>query len=303
MQVPVRPSVARALPTGKGFVSPTSDELLSALLSGPQALDRQRARFRILSAAECVPRLVMQAIDPLLLKAILGPELAERWVPLLERYYADARRASPAIFRDVGAAWRLQRRRWLPLVAAEGAGVSPAAPPADSVEPSRGPDRAAAARAPRAAGARGGRRGASPRGVYVTGVQPVGPLQVLAASAVRPVAASSPGVVVDGDQPVPLVDEADEPSEPVPLPEASLDPPSDPALARRDMPPGGSAPPRQATPKTGVHGVALLAAARRAHFDLVSVFDGCLSDGDPGLCWETFRFGGASLSRSPGRPR
>ena len=41
-----------------------------------------------------------QALDPLLLDVILGPELAREWVPRLERYYADARRESPASFLD-----------------------------------------------------------------------------------------------------------------------------------------------------------------------------------------------------------
>ena len=97
-------------------MAPTSEDLVAAVLAGDAAVERQRGRFRVVRPADCVPRLLVQAIDPLLLTAVLGRELAHAWVPLLERYYADARRRSPATFLDFDRAWDLQRRRWQPLV-------------------------------------------------------------------------------------------------------------------------------------------------------------------------------------------
>ena len=53
----------------------------------------------------------------------------------------------------------------------------------------------------------------------------------------------------------------------------------------------------------GRHGLAVLEAARRPDFDLVTVFDGCLSQVDGESHWESFRFGAASLQRGPQRRR
>ena len=56
-------------------------------------------------------------------------------------------------------------------------------------------------------------------------------------------------------------------------------------------------------PRAGRYGLAVLEAARRPDFDLVTVFDGCLSQVDGESHWESFRFGAASLQGGPQRRR
>ena len=75
--------------------------------------------FRGAVPQEHVRSLLVQAIDPLLLRAVLGQELARRWVPLLERYYTQARRRSPATFLDFDRVWADQRQRWEPIATAD----------------------------------------------------------------------------------------------------------------------------------------------------------------------------------------
>ncbi len=281
----VSSSARSGLISSAAFVAPTSDDLVAAVLAGDDAVERQRARFRVASPADCVRRLVVQAIDPLLLTAILGRDLAPGWVPLLERYYAQARRQSPATFLDFDRAWDLQRRRWQPLVDDAEAGARPAGPPADSVAPERGPDRAAAVPGAHAASGRA-RRGL--------------PSRPAAAAA-----AALPGSAEADEQAEPLVGEdlpEPEPDDelaagPDPLPVEPLE--AGPAeSAESDQAAAASRP-----PDAGRYGLAVLEAARRPDFDLISVFDGCLSEVDGEPHWESFRFGAASLQRGLVRRR
>ncbi len=176
------------------FVSPTSAQLVEAVLAGDDAVERHRAVFRAADPTPSMPRLLMQAIDPLLLRAVLGPELAADWVPPLETYYERARRVSPATFIDFDRAWDLERRRWQPVAAAD-ADARPLVPPPDSVEaPRRREGRPPPA--PGAAPSRGGRRSGSARGQPA--LRPPDP------AVRRPVAAAAAAPVVEGDVPVPL---------------------------------------------------------------------------------------------------
>lgn len=308
--MPASPTSGRAaLPAG-AFVPPTGDDLVSALLAGDDAVERHRARFRVASAAESVQRLVVQAIDPLLLTVVLGPELAARWVPPLETYYTQARRASPATFLDFDRAWDLQRQRWRPLIddaAAADDDVRRDPGPADSLEPSRGPDRAGVVPGGQAAGPRGARRGgrsAAPgerSGTPAPGARPHAPVPFAA-----------PGPDSGGGEPVPVLDASS--GEVDPLSGLALDAPVDPEAADRiepdgdpeppDLPPLGGEAAEASAPRAGRHGLAVAAAARRPEFDLVTVFDGCLSEVDAAEPhWEAFRFGAASLQGAGGRRR
>ena len=263
-------------------MAPTSEDLVAAVFAGDDAVERQRARFRVVRPADCVPRLLVQAIDPLLLTAVLGRELAHAWVPLLERYYADARRRSPATFLDFDRAWDLQRRRWQPLVDDAESDARPAGPPADSVSPERGPDRDAALPAGRAAVGRG-RRAASPASAAAEPSLPA----AAAAGAVSWPSAAGPALSELPPDP-PLDPEPDDEVDP----EVDDDsPPLPPLAAEAD------------DPRAGRYGLAVLEAARRPDFDLVTVFDGCLSQVDGESHWESFRFGAASLQRGPQRRR
>ena len=274
------------------FVAPTSEDLVAAVFAGDDAVERQRARFRVVSPADCVPRLLVQAIDPLLLTAVLGRELAHAWVPLLERYYADARRRSPATFLDFDRAWDLQRRRWQPLVDDAEADARPAGPPVDSLSPERGPDRVAALPAGRAAGARG-RRAASPASAPAEPSLPA----AAAGAAVSWPSAAGPALSELPPDP-PLEPEPDDEVEPEVDTES---PPLPPLAAEADDPRALGEGAR--VPRAGRYGLAVLEAARRPDFDLVTVFDGCLSQVDAESHWESFRFGAASLQRGPQRRR
>lgn len=284
------------------FVPPTSEELVSALFAGDEAVARQRDRFRQVDASACVPRLLVQAIDPLLLTVILGQELALLWVPPLERYYAQVRRASPATFLDFDRAWDMQRRRWRSVVegAAEGEAERPAGPPADAVLSSRGPDGPGAALGRQAASGRVGRRGAAAAGAG-SAAGPSAP-DIDGMSAAVPsgavAAAGSLGSFDEAGFDPDLEDEpAPETDEPLPHRFAGDE---DPLVSSVD--PGGASS-GEALPRAGRHGLAIAAAARRPDFDLVTVFDACLSELDGEPHWEAFRFGAASLQRGQQRVR
>ena len=275
------------------FVAPTSEDLVAAVLAGDAAVERQRGRFRVVRPADCVPRLLVQAIDPLLLTAVLGRELAHAWVPLLERYYADARRRSPATFLDFDRAWDLQRRRWQPLVDDADADGRPAGPPVDSVSPERGPDRVAAVPGGRAPVGRGRRAVSS----GLPAAEPSLPAAAAAAGAVSWPSAAGPALSDLPPDPLPEPEPDDEVD-----PELDDDSPQLPPLAAEPDDPRALADgPR--VPRAGPHGLAVLEAARRPDFDLVTVFDGCLSQVDGESHWESFRFGAASLQRGPERRR
>ena len=124
------------------FRAPTGDDLVTAVLTGDAAVRPLRAMFRGSVPQEHVRSLLVQALDPLLLSAVLGADLARRWVPLLERYYTQARRRSPATFLDFDRVWADQRRRWQPLAdtdAAAGAAQETAIAPDTALDvPGRG---------------------------------------------------------------------------------------------------------------------------------------------------------------------
>ena len=57
--------------------------LIGAVCAGGSRLRSARADFERMDPAKGVPRLVLQAVDPDLLEAVVGPRLAPVWV---ERY-------------------------------------------------------------------------------------------------------------------------------------------------------------------------------------------------------------------------
>ena len=224
-------------PDPPGFEVPTSEELLLAVLDGEAAVRPYRAMFAAAAPYDHVRSLLVQAIDPLLLRIALGAEQAKRWVPLLERYYAQARRRSPATFLDFERAWRDQRRRWQPLVDADasaGAAQQAAVAPDTAHDvPGRGVDPEAAAAARRR------RRPAAPPPPPLPSLPP-GSLPSVHAPAVA-ISTSSADVAVPG------------------APGASSRAP-DPASVR----------PASAT---GDKGTVLLEAAYQSYYDLLQVFD------------------------------
>ncbi len=65
-----------------------------------------------MDAGESVKRLVLQAVDPELLEAVVGPRLAPAWVKPLRAQYARFKQAYPTDWVDVEEVWRKQRARW-----------------------------------------------------------------------------------------------------------------------------------------------------------------------------------------------
>ena len=64
-----------------------------------------------MNATAGVKRLVPKAVDPELLKAVVGPRLASTWVEPLRAQYSRFKQAYPKDWVDVEKVWREQRAR------------------------------------------------------------------------------------------------------------------------------------------------------------------------------------------------
>lgn len=157
--------------------------LIGAVCAGGPRLARARSDFERLDARAGVRRLMMQAVDPELLAAVVGPRLAPVWVDPLRVWYAGFKQDHPADWVDVEKVWREQRARWRRTKGPAGSGSAAASSPVLSRGyPQRDPD------PPRAGPPRAGRRPARP----VPGAEPASKLS----RAHRPVPA---GVAVVDD--------------------------------------------------------------------------------------------------------
>jgi len=86
--------------------------LIGALCAGGPRLSRVRSEFERMDAVAGLKRLVLQAVDPELLAAVVGPRLSPAWVEPLRAQYARFKQAYPADWVDVEKVWREQRARW-----------------------------------------------------------------------------------------------------------------------------------------------------------------------------------------------
>ena len=86
--------------------------LIGAVCAGGARLSRVRSEFERMDAGDGVKRLVLQAVDPELLEAVVDPRLAPAWVKPLRAQYAGFKQAYPADRVDVEEVWRKQRARW-----------------------------------------------------------------------------------------------------------------------------------------------------------------------------------------------
>ena len=91
--------------------------LIRAVCAGGARLSRVRSEFERMDAGDGVRRLVRLAVDPELVEAVVGPQLAPAWVKPLRAQYARFKQAHPADWADVEKAWREQRERWRPKAA------------------------------------------------------------------------------------------------------------------------------------------------------------------------------------------
>ena len=118
--------------------------LIGAVCAGGTRLSRVRSEFERMDAGDGVKRLVLQAVDPELLEAVVGPHLAPAWVKPLRAQYARFKQAYPADWADVEKGWQEQRERWQSKAAPHREEPHREKPPARAVPP-RAPAPAAGA--------------------------------------------------------------------------------------------------------------------------------------------------------------
>ena len=93
-----------------------SSRALIEALTNPAALQGIRRCFGAAAFEDGLRGLVVELIDPQLLKVVLGPELAPKWAPGLEKLYSTMRERHPSHFPDIDQSWRRQRNYWHSLL-------------------------------------------------------------------------------------------------------------------------------------------------------------------------------------------
>ena len=94
-------------------VESLSSRTLISALTDPLSLHGLRRRFA--GAQPDMGRLrplVVELIDPKLLRVALGPKVGPPWASSLQRVYDAMREMQPADFHDVDASWKRQRGYW-----------------------------------------------------------------------------------------------------------------------------------------------------------------------------------------------
>ena len=130
-----------AAPAGSRAVRPGPraslvEVLVGAAHDGGARLSRVRSEFERLDAGDGLKRLVLQAVDPELLAAVVGPGLAPAWVEPLRANYARFKKAYPLDWVEVEKVWREQRSRWRPQHQARSTRAeTPQRPPAPTTPP------------------------------------------------------------------------------------------------------------------------------------------------------------------------
>ena len=114
--------------------------LIGAVCAGGSRLARARSEFERMDAADGLQRLVLQAVDPELLAAVVGPQLAPVWVDPLRAQYALYKQAYPADWVDVEKVWREQRARWRRPAGTAASGPASVSPVLSRGYPQRAPE-------------------------------------------------------------------------------------------------------------------------------------------------------------------
>ena len=109
--------------------------LIGAVCTGGSRLSRARSDFERMDAGKSMKRLVLHAVDPELLEAVVGPQLAPAWVQPLRAQYARFKQKYPADWVDVEKVWREQRERWRSKAAPHREEPHRKQPPARAVPP------------------------------------------------------------------------------------------------------------------------------------------------------------------------
>ncbi len=87
-----------------------------AVGTGQAACDVWARLFLSWPVQQAVPQFVMNAIDPLLLELIVGPDAGVPLVSGLRAHYVQVRGRYPGPFADVEQVWAVQRAWWLQFV-------------------------------------------------------------------------------------------------------------------------------------------------------------------------------------------
>ncbi len=116
-----------------------ADALVDAVLAGGDQLAALRAHFSALDPATSLRSLVVNAVDPALLAAVLGPRLSPPWVRPLRAHYLRFKRQYPGDWKDVEAAWRAQRARWHAAATAAASSTASGPRPLSRDHPARDP--------------------------------------------------------------------------------------------------------------------------------------------------------------------
>ena len=112
---------------------PTGEVLMEAVGTGPEACRDWAEIFLSWAPEKAVQQMVMNALDPLLVELIVGPDHVDPLISMLRRHYATVRERYPGPFADVERVWGIQRKWWLQFVldqdqAAESAGGTAGSP-------------------------------------------------------------------------------------------------------------------------------------------------------------------------------
>ena len=137
-QPPARERPPAAPPAASHQASPKPqlvEILIGAMCAGGSRLSRARSDFEQMDAGKSMKRLVLHAVDPELLEAVVGPQLAPAWVKPLRAQYARFKQAYPADWVDVEKVWREQRERWRSKAAPHREEPHRKQPPAPAVPP------------------------------------------------------------------------------------------------------------------------------------------------------------------------
>ena len=137
-QPPARERPPAAAPAGSREAGPKRQLvpiLIGAVCAGGSRLSRVRSEFERMDAGDGVRRLMLQAVDPELLEAVVGPQLAPAWVKPLRAQYARFKQAYPADWVDVEKDWQEQRERWRSKPAPHREEPHREQPPAQAVPP------------------------------------------------------------------------------------------------------------------------------------------------------------------------
>ena len=89
---------------------------MEAVATGPKVCRYWARIFLSWDPKQAVTQFVMNALDPLLVELIVGPDHVDPLISMLRRHYVTVRERYPGPFADVERVWGIQREWWLQFV-------------------------------------------------------------------------------------------------------------------------------------------------------------------------------------------